>query len=217
VAYRVKNWTRFQHFKDRRPPWVKLYRDLLDDPDWHGLKGDDAKVLTMLWLIASDDDGRLPSDNKLAFRLRMPEKTVTACLSRLSHWLIQDDIAVISRRYHDDAPETETETETETEGEGESREGEGTPAAPDAPAPARQMNGAKRRRALAHFVPENFKVPDQDYQWALSQGYTPEFIRRETERFCDHEFKTGRSDWLRAWRNWISRDPPTGPRHAAKH
>ena len=28
---RIKNWNRFQHFKDRKPPWIKLYRDILDD------------------------------------------------------------------------------------------------------------------------------------------------------------------------------------------
>ena len=56
---RIKNWERFQHFKDRRPPWIKLYRELLDDPDWHDLAGDDAKFLVMLWLIASGDHGSL--------------------------------------------------------------------------------------------------------------------------------------------------------------
>lgn len=30
----VKNWERFQHYKDRDPPWVKLYRDLLTSESW---------------------------------------------------------------------------------------------------------------------------------------------------------------------------------------
>ncbi len=30
----VKNWERFQHYKDRDPPWVKLYRDLLTTESW---------------------------------------------------------------------------------------------------------------------------------------------------------------------------------------
>jgi hypothetical protein len=33
MTYRVKDWTKFQHFKDRRPPWIKLYRDILDNRD----------------------------------------------------------------------------------------------------------------------------------------------------------------------------------------
>ena len=113
----IKNWKKFQHFKDRKPPWVKLYRDLLDDIEWFELDPKAAKVLTMLWLIASEDDGNIPTVKQLAFRLRMSEKETEVCISKLSHWLIQDDNTTISTRYQDDAPETETETELEIEKE----------------------------------------------------------------------------------------------------
>jgi hypothetical protein len=115
---RIKGWETFQHFKDRRPPWIKLYRDLLDDPEWHCLDAKCAKVLIMLWLVASDDKtgkGLLPDMKRLSFRLRTDEKTLSDCISRLSHWVIRDDIAMISERYRDDAPETETEGEKETD------------------------------------------------------------------------------------------------------
>jgi hypothetical protein len=117
ASYRIKAWAKFQHFKDRSPPWVKLYKDLLDDPDWHDLEPEYSKVLVMLWLIASEDEtknGTLPDTRKLAFRLRTTEAKVKQSLTKLSHWVECDDIAVISERYRDDAPETETETETET-------------------------------------------------------------------------------------------------------
>ncbi|CAB4127926.1 hypothetical protein UFOVP106_19 [uncultured Caudovirales phage] len=114
---KIKNWTKFQHFKDRKPPWVKLYRDLLDDIEWHELDPKAAKVLTMLWLIASEDEGNIPSIKQLAFRLRMTEKDTEVCVSKLSHWLEHDDINSISNEYHFDSLETETETETETERE----------------------------------------------------------------------------------------------------
>jgi hypothetical protein len=111
----IKNWNQFQHFKDRRPPWIKLYRDLLDDLEWHQLDPVAAKVLVMLWLIASESGGNLPDKTILAFRLRMSEKDVLTCMNKLSHWLNQDDINAISTRYQDDSPETETETETKKE------------------------------------------------------------------------------------------------------
>ena len=116
---KIKNWSKFQHFKDRKPPWVKLYRDLLDDIEWHELDPKAAKVLVMLWLIASEDEGSIPPNKQLAFRLRMSEKETEVCISKLSHWLEQDDNNVISTRYQDDAPETETETETEKKTETE--------------------------------------------------------------------------------------------------
>ena len=117
MTMRIKGWGQFQHFKDRRPPWIKLYRDILDDVEWHELDPKAAKMLVMLWLIASENDGELPDVKILSFRLRISASEVKSLISKLSHWLISDDIAPISSRYRDDAPETETETETETEGE----------------------------------------------------------------------------------------------------
>ena len=111
---KIKNWSKFQHFKDRKPPWIKLYRDILDDMNWHQLDPLASKVLVMCWLIASEDDGQIPDAKTLAFRLRMSEKQISDCLIKLSHWLEQGDITPISGRYQDDALETEKETEKET-------------------------------------------------------------------------------------------------------
>ena len=113
----IKNWNKFQHFKDRKPPWIKLYRDILDNIHWHELEPLPSKVLVMCWLIASENDGRLPDTKTLAFRLRMTEKQTIDCLNNLSHWLEQGDSRMISGQYQDDRLETERETETETETE----------------------------------------------------------------------------------------------------
>ena len=114
---KIKNWSKFQHFKDRRPPWIKLYRDILDDIEWHQLDPLASKVLVMCWLIASEDDGNIPDTKTLAFQSFLAEKQTYECVSKLSHWLDQDDIGVISERYQDDAPERETETEIKKETE----------------------------------------------------------------------------------------------------
>jgi hypothetical protein len=101
----VKNWPKFQHFKNRRPLWIKLYRDLLDDEAFYNLAPESAKVLMLLWLLASEDEtktGTLPSIKKIAFRLRISEKSLETIISNLSHWLIQDDITVISPCRQDD-------------------------------------------------------------------------------------------------------------------
>ena len=45
----------------------------------------------------------------------MSEKNTSESINKLSHWLEQDDINVISQRYQDDSIEKETETEIETE------------------------------------------------------------------------------------------------------
>ena len=117
---RIKNWDRFQHFKDRKPIWIKLYRDLLDDLNWHELDGKSAKALVMIWLIASEELGKLPEIKTLAFRLRMSEKETKEVVTKLSQWLDQDDINTISDGYQDDMPEkrreeTDKEKEKETD------------------------------------------------------------------------------------------------------
>ena len=105
----IKNWDKLQHFnpftKGRsKPPWIKLYRDILDDHEWHALDGDAAKLLIMIWLLASETQGKVPNDTKkLAFRFRVSEAFVIKHLPALDHWVYQDDITMISTEYHDDA------------------------------------------------------------------------------------------------------------------
>jgi len=109
MSIRVKNWSQFQHFKDRKPIWIKLYRELLDDIQWHELDAKSSKVLVMLWLLASEDDGNLPDIKTISFRLRMPESDVNACISKLSHYLEQDASTVISSVYQPDILEKRRE------------------------------------------------------------------------------------------------------------
>lgn len=61
--FRVKNFERFQHYKDRSPPWIKLYNELLDDYDF-GLLPDASKMhLVAIWLLASRSDNKIPYDS----------------------------------------------------------------------------------------------------------------------------------------------------------
>jgi hypothetical protein len=88
---RVKDWDKFQHYKSgknaKRPEWIKLYRKILDDIEWHELDPADAKALVMLWLLASENGGNLPTVKEIGFRLRLSEAEITSTLQRLTHWL----------------------------------------------------------------------------------------------------------------------------------
>lgn len=64
TTFSVKNFERFQHYKDRSPPWIKLYNELLDDYDF-GLLPDASKMhLVAIWLLASRSDNKIPLDPK---------------------------------------------------------------------------------------------------------------------------------------------------------
>ncbi len=56
---KVKNWKRFQHYRDRNPPWIKLHFTLLTSSDWVALN-DASRVLAIAcMLIASRNEGQI--------------------------------------------------------------------------------------------------------------------------------------------------------------
>lgn len=69
---RIVNWAKFQHYKNRNPPWIRLYRSLLDNREWHALSGDASKLLAECWMLAGGyEHGVIPmSAQDLAWRLR---------------------------------------------------------------------------------------------------------------------------------------------------
>jgi hypothetical protein len=81
--YRVKGWGEFQHYKDRRPPWIKLHRTLLDNRDYHMLSDGAGKALPLIWIMASDFGGEMPDNGTAAFRLRATEAEYHAVISEL--------------------------------------------------------------------------------------------------------------------------------------
>ena len=114
----VKNWEKFQHFKDRRPPWIKLYRDILEHRDITMISDRCFRVLIGCWLLASEDAtmaGQLPCIRDIAFRLRLTVEEITESLCGLTEFIYQDDIKQISGCNQGDILETEVETKTEVE------------------------------------------------------------------------------------------------------
>ena len=115
-----KNWQQFQHYKHRNPPWIRLYRGLLDDRDFQCLPIASMALAPMLWLIASEHpDGVFDgSAENLSFRLRWKISDIEKGLKPLldkGFMLICDIDAstLLARRLRHAMPETETETETE--------------------------------------------------------------------------------------------------------
>lgn len=59
---KVKNWEKFQHYKRRNPPWIRLYNSLLDDYDFLCLQDASKLLAIMIWLLASRTDNLIPLD-----------------------------------------------------------------------------------------------------------------------------------------------------------
>jgi hypothetical protein len=119
MTIRIRNWRRFQHYKDRSPPWIKLHKRLLDNPDWFNLDDKSARLLIELWLIASEEKtGEIKGGvEMLAWRLRRASNVLADSLK-----VLQDNgfVESASNMLADasnmlDRGETEAETETERE------------------------------------------------------------------------------------------------------
>lgn len=118
MTLRIKNWDRYQHYRDRRPPWIKLHRSILDDRAFMLLPVEGKALLPMLWLLASEsDDGQVISDlDDLEFRTRLPADVIRKGLqSVISSGLVDNASSLLA----DACPERETEGETEAEAEPE--------------------------------------------------------------------------------------------------
>lgn len=114
----IKNWSKFQHYTNRCPPWIKLQRDLLDDFEFACLPIASKALAPMLWLLASEStDGTVRVDvDWLAFRLRWSvddvKEGVTPLLEKGFLVTASDPLAP---RYQDACLEGEGEGETEVE------------------------------------------------------------------------------------------------------
>ena len=121
MRYAIKSWTSFQHYKDRRPPWIKLHRTLLDDCDFLRLPVACRALAPLLWLLASEsEDGTIEGEPEvLAFRLRLDAKEITQGIKGLESigYITpkRDASDVLAFDKQDTRLETETETETETD------------------------------------------------------------------------------------------------------
>lgn len=121
----IKNWDHFQHYKDRRPPWIKFHVDVLQDYAFNMLASASKAHLMLLWLLASRYDNKIPADNME--RLRWEIGCADLDLNPLvSHgFIIIKGIDAGALLADDSKPvqvaivETETEEEKKTEGEQE--------------------------------------------------------------------------------------------------
>lgn len=121
---RIKDWSKYQSYKDRRPPWIRFHRTILDDYTFQSMSADGRALLPMLWLLACEDEDPTSglikaSEEEIVFRLRMTKKTLSAALMELQGVgfvaCINSVTDHIRNRNQTVPPETEAETETETE------------------------------------------------------------------------------------------------------
>jgi hypothetical protein len=71
--------------------WFRLYDNTVDDPKVQQLSAENFRGLVNLWCLASKNDGKIPSVNDVAFRLRMSQKKAEKILAALTAAGLIDD------------------------------------------------------------------------------------------------------------------------------
>jgi len=113
----IKNWKQFQPplRSDRNVIWIKLYRKILDDFEWSNLTDSNKATLIELWLLASENEGNLPSVDEISFRLRKDKSFITKQLEQLASFVLQDVAEVLPNRLPRVRVRVEKELEKEKE------------------------------------------------------------------------------------------------------
>lgn len=63
MKLKIRNWNQWQSYrKDRgQPPWIKIHRRVMHDPNWVALSDAQRGQLIAMWMLAADRDGLLPN------------------------------------------------------------------------------------------------------------------------------------------------------------
>ena len=114
--FSVKDFEKFQHYKDRTPPWIKLYNTMLDDYEFGKLPDASKAHLIAIWLLASRYENRIPYDPEwVARRINATCAVDLNLLSEAGFLLIdQESSDMLALCKQTACPEREGETETET-------------------------------------------------------------------------------------------------------
>lgn len=179
----IKNFALYQHYKDRRPPWVKLHASVLDDYAFSCLQDASKAHLMLLWLLASQTDNKIPYDLAwISRKIGAVSPVDLEELISLGFIEVSDDASrLIAPRKQSAMLETEGETEAE-----------------------RETERTLTRKKLRVGTSSGFKLgPYLDAHHEYFPGSDPP-AARFGKAFKKLERKHGAPETLRRWRNCLA-------------
>lgn len=122
---RVKNWSTYQSYKDRSPPWIRLHVKLLENFQYHRMSLEARALLPMLWLLAAKDEDPVSGllrfgYEEIAFRLRWDALNVKKACDELVRFDFIENVTTEEKDLFSASYETVTDsllqrTDTDTE------------------------------------------------------------------------------------------------------
>lgn len=104
---KIKNWDRWQSYRSDRgqPPWIKIHRCVMRNPEWVLLSDAEKGQLVSLWLLAADRDGLIPADEKLIQKLCFLSSPLKLNKFIELDFVCQDDAKTTPEGRQDDQPD----------------------------------------------------------------------------------------------------------------
>jgi hypothetical protein len=67
----VADWDKWQTYRKDRgtPPWIKVHRNLMSNPEWALLSDKEKGQLVSIWIIAADKGGSIPANAKILMKI----------------------------------------------------------------------------------------------------------------------------------------------------
>ena len=196
-TFSVKNFARFQHYKDRAPPWIKLYNELLDDYEFGRLPDASKMHLIAIWLLASRSDNKIPYDAAwVGKRINANTKVDLTLLACAGFIVVDQQLHTAEQDASNALAECAQDACLETEESRDRVETEQIAASP-----------AKPRKKPNRSIPDDFPMGAKNHDYANSLGFSESEKKREHQRFCMHAKAKGLTyaDWDAAEHNWITK------------
>lgn len=119
--FTIKNWGKYQHYKDRSPPWIKIHTSVFEDYEFDCLQDASKLHLIMIWLLASklgEKNPKIPNDAKwLQQQLHLKKPIDLKPLFDKGFLVPASGMLAECKQVARTEGEGEGETEGETEGE----------------------------------------------------------------------------------------------------
>jgi hypothetical protein len=204
----LKGWDRFQHYKDRDPPWVKLYRDLLTSESW--VLGTDLSRLVQVAsvLLAARYNNQIPYRWDLIRKVSSLECTEKAFNESIKH-LTANGFLEIQQVATDSPPAVQSASTLLATCSSEAEQSRGREEGEKIDRCAQPS-----RAPTATRLPADFDLNPQRRAIAEAEKADPD---REFANFTDHwrsasGAKARKHDWDATWRIWCRRAADFKPR-----
>lgn len=204
----VRNWDRWQSYRNDRPPppWIKVHRRLLMDPDFLMLEDAEKAALLCLWITAADRNGLIPNNAKLLQKitgLDVPpdlEKFQALGFLEVLTCGCQDDANLTPNGCQDDAPEAEAEAEAKAKAKAETERERSRDGVRFRAPTLEEIEQVCAEKHYTHVDPEDF------FNFYASKGW---MVGKNRMKSLPHAL----ARWeKRNAENW----PPRGGRHPPK-